>query len=57
MQRGTQGFADWLRDGVVLCALANAVRPGVVPHVNQASPPAPQGATPTHNQILRTLAG
>ena len=31
-----QSFADWLRDGRVLCALANAIRPGVVPKVNDS---------------------
>ena len=29
-ERGDQTFHTWLRDGCVLCALANEIRPGII---------------------------
>merc|ERR1711956_58503 len=33
------GFAEWLKDGHVLCALVNAIKPGIVKKVNTSSMP------------------
>merc|ERR1712137_1436048 len=34
-KRGNRSFLEWLKDGKVLCRMANIVRPGCVPHVNE----------------------
>lgn len=34
-KRGNRSFLEWLRDGKVLCRMANIINPGSVPHVNE----------------------
>mmetsp|Transcript_52348 Transcript_52348/g.132285 ORF Transcript_52348/g.132285 Transcript_52348/m.132285 type:complete len:318 (+) Transcript_52348:71-1024(+) len=34
-KRGRQSASEWLRDGKVLCRLANIIKPGSVSHVNE----------------------
>eukprot|EP00927_Polykrikos_kofoidii_P065651 TRINITY_DN61381_c0_g1_i1.p1 TRINITY_DN61381_c0_g1~~TRINITY_DN61381_c0_g1_i1.p1 ORF type:complete len:370 (+),score=59.42 TRINITY_DN61381_c0_g1_i1:68-1177(+) len=37
--KGDQTVADWLHDGKILCAVANAVKPGSIKKVNQQTMP------------------
>jgi len=34
-KRGNRSFLDWLKDGKVLCRMANVIKPGSVPRVNE----------------------
>jgi hypothetical protein len=34
--KGEQSFQDWLKNGQVLCRLANAIRPGVIKKINDS---------------------
>jgi len=47
-ERGDRAFHEWLRDGRVLCALANAISPGAVRKVHDAT-----GAFEQKNIALR----
>uniref|UniRef100_A0A7S4RVI9 Calponin-homology (CH) domain-containing protein n=1 Tax=Alexandrium monilatum TaxID=311494 RepID=A0A7S4RVI9_9DINO len=38
-RRGDQTFAEWLKNGQVLCKLANAIRPAIVKKVNSSQMP------------------
>jgi len=37
VNQGTQSFGDYLRTGVVLCKLANAINPGTIPKIAESS--------------------
>jgi len=37
--KGDQGFGDWLRDGQILCKLANTIQPGICPKVHTSTMP------------------
>lgn len=37
--KGDQEFAEWLKNGVVLCELVNAISPGKIPKVNASAMP------------------
>lgn len=34
-ERGDRSFHEWLRDGLVLCQLANAIKPGIIKKVHE----------------------
>merc|ERR1712113_193099 len=34
-RRGSQSFLEWLKDGKVLCRMANIIKPGSVHHINE----------------------
>lgn len=44
-------FADVLRDGVALCELANALRPGSVAQINRSTMPFPQRENVSNLQL------
>jgi len=38
-RRGRQDLGDWLKDGQVLCRLANKIKPGICPRINSGTMP------------------